>query len=146
MEVVSVFTPERVRTVLAACAPFCTESEFVSLDLDQSTFLYTRLIQRHGGAVFGLFDGGVCVGGLGAVLGPDLHSGARMAIETFWFVDRAHRGEGIKLLDAFEGWGASMGCAKLAMVHLVDSMPQALEKFYLRRGYRLAELHYLKEV
>jgi GNAT superfamily N-acetyltransferase len=69
-----------------------------------------------------------------------------MAVETFWFVHPDHRGQGLSLLVEFEKWGKREGCQTLAMIHMVDSFPDKLETLYRRRGYKLIEKHYLKEI
>lgn len=48
------------------------------------------------------------------------------------------------LVDAYEAYAERLGCQKKAMVHMVDSYPDILEKLYLKRGYRLVEKHYVK--
>ncbi len=69
-----------------------------------------------------------------------------IAVETFWFVAPEHRGIGIRLFNAFEKWAKDNQCSKTAMIHLTDSMPERLEQLYLKRGYRLIEKHYVKDL
>lgn len=85
-------------------------------------------------------------GAIGFIISNDLHDGKKIAIETFWFVDPTYRGIGKELFNKFEEVGKEMGCKKLAMIHLADSYPDSLERFYVKNGYKLLEKHYVKEV
>ena len=85
-------------------------------------------------------------GMIGGIQYPDLYSGVLIATEFFWFVSEANRGTGIRLYKAFEGWAKEQGCEQIRMIHLNDSMPEKLAKFYLRLGYEQSETHYLKEL
>ncbi|MCP3924916.1 MAG: GNAT family N-acetyltransferase [Desulfobacterales bacterium] len=85
-------------------------------------------------------------GTIGFIITNDLHDGKKMAIEAFWFVDPRYKGLGKKLFDRFELEAKKLGCKKLGMVHMVDSYPDSLKKFYEKSGYKLLELHYIKEI
>lgn len=107
------------------------------------------LITSGSGVVLlAIADDGNLQGGLAALKGRDRHDGTLYAVEDFFFVHPAYRDQGIgaKLLDAFEAWAGSQGCKKTAMIHLVDSYPDILKTFYERRGYKLQELHYVKDL
>jgi GNAT superfamily N-acetyltransferase len=83
-----------------------------------------------------------CIGG---VIYPDLYSGSLVATEFFWFVREQKRGPGIRLYKAFEDWAREQGCSQIRMVHLMDSMPDKLAKFYTHFGYEPSEVHFLKQ-
>jgi GNAT superfamily N-acetyltransferase len=85
-------------------------------------------------------------GAIGFIISKDFHEDTKIAIETFWFVDPTYRGIGKELFNVFEATAKSMGCKKLAMIHLADSYPDSLEAFYLKNGYKLLEKHYVKAV
>lgn len=84
------------------------------------------------------------IGALGGLAYNDPCSGALLATELFWFVSPAARGHGVKLLRAFEEWAHGLGCESVQMVHLMDSMPQKLGRFYARAGYEAMEIRYTK--
>ena len=109
---------------------------------------YREMIQNGNGVFFLSVDGDRIQGGIGGIKGPDFHDGVLYAIETFWFVYPEYRqaGVGAELLNTFEEWGRSNGCKKVAMIHLVDSYPEVLKRFYESSGYHLAELHYVKDL
>ena len=46
------------------------------------------------------------------------------------------------MLDAYEAWAGSQGCAFAGMAGMGADPDVA--KLYLRRGYRVAETHFLK--
>jgi hypothetical protein len=68
-----------------------------------------------------------------------------LAQERVWWIDPIHRGlRGAALmLDAYECWAKEeQGCAFAGMAGMGDDPDVA--KLYLRRGYRVAETHFLK--
>ena len=85
-------------------------------------------------------------GAIGFLITDDLHDGVKIAIETFWFSHPAFRGCGKALFNIFEEKAMDSGCKRLAMIHLADSYPESLERFYMKNGYRLMEKHYVKEI
>lgn len=91
-------------------------------------------------------DDGQIQGSIGFLISKDLHDGKKIAIETFWFVDPTYKGLGKELFKKFEEEAKNLGCEKLAMIHMVDSYPDTLKVFYERQGYRLLEMHYIKEI
>jgi len=66
-----------------------------------------------------------------------------LARESVWWIDPAHRGTAaLRMLDAYEAWAAQCGCACAGMAGMGDD-PQ-VATLYRRRGYRTAEIHFLK--
>lgn len=139
-------TIEDVDAVAQAAYNFSKESKFVKVDPNRPRETYWPFIQKGIGAMFLLVKDDVIVGGLGCLKYPDLHSGEIFAVETFWYVLPEHRGKGLLLLNAYEKWAKDNGCVKCAMIHMIDSMPDVLERLYFRRGYELIEKHYVKEI
>lgn len=66
---------------------------------------------------------------------------ARVAQELAWWVAPEHRGHGRLLLDAYEAWAAEQRCGLVEVAHVGDPR---LTRFYQRRGYRVAETHFVK--
>ena len=135
---------------LEACArEFYAQSRFLKgFDPERFEAFWTSLLEQEMGVIFLLVSDrdGEIEGTLGGVIYPEPYSGARIATEFFWFVHQARRGEGLKLLRAFESWARAKGCAQIRMAHLVDLMPAKLETVYRRFGYTPAEVQYLKEL
>ena len=71
-----------------------------------------------------------------------------IAQEIIWFVDKDSRKgmDGIKLFNAFENKCKELGANKIIMVHMENSYPKSLERYYKRKNYKLMEKHYIREV
>lgn len=69
----------------------------------------------------------------------------KLARETVWWIDPQHRGSAaVRMLDAYEAWASGRGCDFFGMAGMGDD--PVVAKLYLRRGYKIAETHYLKAV
>lgn len=67
----------------------------------------------------------------------------RLATETVWWIEPAYRGRNaIRMLEAFEDWARGEACDYSGMAGM-GAFPQ-VASLYQRRGYRAAELHFLK--
>lgn len=90
--------------------------------------------------------GGVAQGLLTGIVYEHEYGPVRLAKETMWWIDPAHRGgtAAIKMLDAFERWARDKS-AKFVGVAGMGEQPH-VGVIYERRGFRPAELHYLKEI
>jgi len=139
-------TVAEIRAVAEFMTQFEQATSFVKVDVDHTSKVYEGLISKGIAVFLVMEENGQMQGGLGAIKHPDLHDGKLTAVETFWFVAPEFRGKGLTLFNAFEEWAIKSGCQKLAMVHLADSYPDSLKKLYHRKGYQLAEEHYIKEV
>lgn len=104
------------------------------------------LIKSKKGKIFALEKERKIIGALGFLIAPALEDGALCATEAFWYVDKQHRGAGLKLLNKYESYAKSIGCKRIAMVHLENSMPDKLKKLYTRKKYKHIESFYLKEL
>jgi GNAT superfamily N-acetyltransferase len=131
----------------ALAESFYASSKFLrGFELERFVSAWSHLLAA-GGVIFLLVDAGDAIAGaLGGVLYPDLYSGRLVATEFFWFVDPARRGGGLKLYRAFEAWARAAGAHELRMVHLLDSMPDKLERTYKALGFAAAEIHYSKDL
>jgi RimJ/RimL family protein N-acetyltransferase len=89
---------------------------------------------------------GVAQGLLTGIVYEHEYGPVRVAKETMWWIDPAHRGgtAAIKMLDSFERW-ARAKFAKYVGVAGMGEQPN-VGVLYERRGYRPAELHYIKEI
>jgi GNAT superfamily N-acetyltransferase len=66
-----------------------------------------------------------------------------LARETLWWIDPAHRGgsAAARMLDNYENWSRKQGCRFVGMAGMGND--PLVAKLYQRRGYRVAETHYL---
>lgn len=83
----------------------------------------------------------------GMILGmiyPFAFGDVLQCMEVGWWVEPDYRKEGIgdKLLEALEYWANKLGCSIMTMVSLDDK----LDKFYTKKGYRLSERLYMKDI
>ena len=133
-----------IRKVVEFMKQFEQASAFVGVDIEHATKTYEHMVEQGVAVVMVLEKDGEMIGSLGFIKYPDIHSGEQMIVETFWFADPKKRGYGIKLLNAFENYAREHGINKIAMIHMMDSYPEQLERLYLKRGYRLIEKHYVR--
>ena len=140
-------TDSQMEAITRIAFGFEKETAYVKVDFDHAVASYRDFVASGIGGMLALLDDtDTVIGGLGYVIAPDLHYPRTLAVETFWYVDPSSRGGGILLLNAFEALAVELNCDCVAMVHMVDSSPEQLEKLYARRGYEIVEKHYVKEL
>lgn len=86
------------------------------------------------------------IGAMGGMCFSDLYTEKIIATEMFWMVHPEHRGCGVRLYQTFESWARKEGCDEIRMVAMADSMPEALDKFYIRKGFERMEANYCKPI
>jgi GNAT superfamily N-acetyltransferase len=143
---VRIIDSSEMRMVTEFMKLFELASKFVTVDIDHATKTYEGMIDHGIAVVMVIEDDGELAGSLGFIVSQDLHSGEKVMIETFWFTHPEKRGCGLRLLDAYEKYAEDNNMDKIAMIHMMDSYPERLEKLYIRRGYKLIEKHYVKEL
>ena len=91
---------------------------------------------------------GQVVGSIAGVLTPWFMNLAQVNVgETWWFVRPEFRGQaGRMLLDAFEAWAAGAGARVVCVAGFAAKRFAVLERLYKRRGYKLLEAHFVKEL
>lgn len=100
------------------------------------------LFRSHMAAGLVLVLGSPAQGVLMASAGEHPFGAGLIAKETVWFVRPCVRGRGtLRMLDAYEAWARSKGCALVGMATLASNDVGAL---YRRRGYTPVETHFLK--
>lgn len=135
---------------LRVCAQdFAAASRHIrGFDMDRFIAVWTGLLESGAGVIFLLADDqGEIAGMLGGVAYPDIYSGEMIASEFFWFVREQYRGGtgSVRLYREFEDWARARGCTQIRMIHLSDSMPEKLDKFYRRLGFEPIEVHWAKQ-
>jgi GNAT superfamily N-acetyltransferase len=92
-----------------------------------------------------LVERGIAHGVLMAVAIEHPFGPVKLARETVWFIEPKFRGRAAaEMLAAYEAWAASQGCLYSALAGMGED--PAVGKLYRRRGYRVAETHFLKAV
>ena len=90
---------------------------------------------------------GVPRGFLAAILQPVwFRPGARVALETSWWMDEDVRGrvEGVRMLAEFERWAKEEGAKAICMSDIVLEGESAAERILTRLGYRITERTFTK--
>lgn len=140
-------TVEEIPGIVRFMKQFEQVSGNIKVDIEYATKRYVNMVTAGVAHMFVMNDEkGDMIGGLGCIVAPDLTNSRIMAIETYWFMAPGDRGKGISLLTYFEQWAKERGIDAVAMIHLNDSYPKALERLYIRRGYVPIETHYVKEL
>lgn len=130
----------------AGAAEFYAASEFLtSFDIGRFCETWSSLISGANGVIF-LEEGddGLINGALGGIIHRDIYGEALIAEEGFWFMRPDMRGGGVKVYRAFENWAKARGAVSLQMVHLLDSMPEKVARFYRAVGFKAVETRYTK--
>ena len=104
--------------------------------------LATQLIEGAAGEVFVAEVDGALGGMLAVVAYAHPLSGEWVAGELAWWVDRDHRGVGLRLLRAAERWARAQGAVRF---DLVAPTPE-VETLYARLGYVPIERTYQREL
>ena len=118
----------------------------VFFDIGQWADRWFNLINSGAGKIFGLWDEDKITGGIGLILFPALEDGVMTTTEAFWFVDEKSRGGGLKLFITAEKWAKESGSKRMNMIHLTNSMPEKLKSLYEKKGYKMIETTYQKEI
>lgn len=138
-----------------ACVPFAKEfyaEKQIPGQFDANRFLPTwaTFLSKSDAVILGLFHDERLVGGLGAVITPDLYDGRLTATEMFWYVTKDARVglDAWKLVDAFEAWGEAHYVDEYRMTHILlpgeDPSTVRLAPLYKRKKYRPIEVNYIK--
>lgn len=87
---------------------------------------------------------GIAQGILAATAFPHPYGPVSVAKESMWWIEPEHRGgtAAVRMLDAFEMWARRRGCQFTGVAGMGDD--PRVGALYERRGYRGAEVHYLK--
>ena len=99
------------------------------------------LSSEHQDKIILLYDD---IGMIVGLVSPFMFGNNRVATELAWWIEPNERGKkaGKELLDAFEFWAKKVGCSIVTMMSLDDK----IGKYYEKRGYKLSEMSYMKEI
>lgn len=107
---------------------------------------WSGIIESGTGQIFIAKDNGRMVGGLGCIGYHCFNDGGVIAFEMFWFISQAYRGSlGLRLFKEFEKWADSVKAKKIICAGLLPNIGK-IHKFYTRKGFTAAEVHYIKEI
>lgn len=91
------------------------------------------LVSEKDGAIVGMF----CV-----MVAPHPFSGELTGGDLFWWVEPAHRGNGVRLMTTAEQWAKDRGATRFQMVAPNDRVAD----FYETRGYTKLEATYQRSL
>ncbi len=91
-------------------------------------------------------SGDEIIGGIGGLVYPDVNTGEKSLLESFWFVDSEWRGQGLRLLASLEKWAKENSVIKMSVCHFVRLNAEQLNRLYLRKGFEPVEVMYSKRV
>jgi len=137
-----------LRKLAPGAQEFYASSKFLKkFDLERFVSFWKNVIEAGQGIIFAAFEDGEIIGAIAGMIYPEPYSEGLSVQEFFWFVRPGHRGfAGLRLYDAFETWSREKGASNIRMVHLLDSMPEKLQRAYLRLGFVAVETLYSKEL
>jgi hypothetical protein len=134
-----------VPRIMDCARQFCA---ILNWKLNESHYgdVWARLLSGGSGAIFLLTEGEEVMGGIGGMKHADLLSGELCAVELFWYIQPKYRAGmwSVRLVKLFEKWAEQNGCHHCNMVIMEGSMPDKLDSFYQRMGYRKTESVYQK--
>lgn len=135
-------------TDLAALEPVAAEfykaSKFLkTFNIAKFSAIWRHFIETDFGVIFIAEQDGEIQGTIGGVIHPDIYGEHIVAEEFFWYVKENARGCGIKLYLKFKEWAKRRGASEIQMVHLMDSMPEKLTRFYRSQGFEAVETRYV---
>ena len=104
------------------------------------------MISSGNAKILGLKKDNKFIGAIGLVFTPSMEDGVMTCMETFWYVDEKHRGQGLKLLLKAEKEAKAMGAKRMMMMYLQNSMPNKVKNIYERMGYKYIQTTYFKEL
>lgn len=125
--------------------------EFQEESLDEYGLFYDEnfakdFVTRYVEGSLILENEGAIVGIISGVLSHYPLNAEKIYTELIWFVTKRYRKWGIKLLRELEGWARANGIKKIVMGHMANSKAEKLGRFYEKNGYRMFEVHYLKDL
>ena len=136
---------DELGAVEEAAREFYAASRFLgSFRLERFCAIWELLLTSGAGVIFAEDCDGEIVGVIGGIVHQEIYGEEVIAEEFFWFVREAFRGAGVRLYRRFEDWARERGASEIQMVHLFDSMPDRVAKFYLRSGFEPVEMRYRK--
>lgn len=139
-------------TVVEMSKAFFRDTQYGSLPIDEEGHNATVslfLVPEDRERVCLLYDlDGKPIGCIAGQVAPIPFLNRKVASECMWWVHPDYRGTqaGVELLTAFEYWAGLQGADFMQMMCMPDRTGRLLDRFYTKRGYRLTELTYTKEL
>jgi GNAT superfamily N-acetyltransferase len=128
---------------------FYEQTQYLKVPYSPAGFAdWCGLMLGHG-LLFVADDRERLVGMIGGVSMPFIvNPEHRVGAELIWWLEPDHRGTGAGdlMMDAIEAAAKELGCVYWSMMSLEAVNPAAAARIYTRRGYKLAEHTFCKEL
>ena len=129
------------------CLTFFAESQIKGApDWQYFSQRIAEMIGLDIGVMFAYLKDNEVVGIICALIYPDLFTGDKVCMETFWYVYPEYRQSpiGIKLLCALENYAAEKDCKRFYVGNLKAVNDEKMHRLYERLHFKEVETHYLK--
>lgn len=136
----------------ALCEEFFRQTQYghMSIDLEHiHNTIKSFLVEDHSRVTLLWREDGIVTGILAGQVQTIPFLNRKVATECLWWVKPSFRGgpAGVQLLDAFEYWAKNVVHADIIqMVCMPNRIGKVVERLYSRRGYKLTESTYTKEI
>ena len=110
---------------------------------------WTTFLTTYPSVILSLWKEEVLLGGLGAMIVPDLFDGRLCGHEMFIFIRKSERGGSgfLRLLKAFRAWWIERGAVEGRLAHMEHAeTDEALDRLYRKLGYRPIERSYVESL
>lgn len=142
---IRLMTAEDVPRVAELVEEFHSET-VNSFGLDTDEAKMQSISSQFVGTSFVMLDDNEIVGALVGFVTSYAASAQRIYQEVMWYVAKEYRRSGAELLDHLELWCQEQNIDFVVMANLGEYRGEVFRRFYLRRGYKTAETHYIKKL
>ena len=118
-------------------------------DVEGFSDFFLQAVQNPNLGVWLAEDNGVVIGITGALLYPMYFSPTSMVVQELWWwlaPEARGKGAGQALFNVIESWATAKNATAIFMVALEDANAEKMAQIYTRKGFRLMERTYMKEV
>ena len=132
--------------IVALGTEFAAESNLGPFDYEHFYQMTQTPLSMGLARLFLMEKAGRVVGILGGLISPLFFTKTTVALEMFWYVDKANRGsiQAVRLLEAYEKWAEQSNVNHIYMGFMENLHSDRLREFYEKRAYRKLESGYVR--
>lgn len=139
-----------IPTIIEMGREFCVSAGWTEIVAYDDASIEASLCNMIEGENFSLLvacNGDEIIGMAGSAYSPFYFNyDHKTGSEMFFWINPAHRGRGLDLLDHMERDAREAGCASFSMGAMDRLRPEATGRLYLRRGYRPNEHTWIRRL
>jgi predicted N-acetyltransferase YhbS len=142
-------TEEDIPRIIEMGEMFWNQTDYRSVKYDPGSIEHWSKLMIEQGLLLVACDDGKAIGSVGALSAPLLGNVQYLvASELFWWIEPQYRSAGLgeALLMAIEGAAKEAGVKFFNMIALNAVDPERVAQIYLKRGYKLTEWSFSKEL